>query len=428
MLTRQHLCSLFTPTAFILLAMGANLALPDSAHAQWWYLPYVIQAPECPPPFPPAITSVEGLSESGRVGYYHHCGESEGFEAFIWTSESGLVTLTTPPGVQSAQAFDINDAGQIAGTMGGFVSPLRGFFYDGDYVPLDPPPGGSFSDARAINNSGQVVGTADNPKTSSAEAFLWEAGTMTILGPMPIPGSAASDINEAAVVVGHMGDTSHQNPTARGFIWEEGNVTVLDPIPGGVTSVATAINNVGQVVGWGLVPSEDSPSGFVDHAFLWTDGVMTDLGTLPGRDRSWATDIKDSGQVIGMCALSGQDRDKPFLWDDGVMCNVNSFVSIFWGLNITFVSAINSHSTIVGRGADSSGAVGVLLGRVIPEWPACGECCNARARDLAMILGYWGLCEDPCEPGPPETTCLTDLSGDCNTGPFDLAIVLGSWE
>ncbi len=53
--------------------------------------------------------------------------------------------------------------------------------------------------------------------------------------------------------------------------------------------------------------------------------------------------------------------------------------------------------------------------------------CDVGPFDLAFLLGGWGPCPDPCEPGEPQATCQTDLNGDCNTGPFDLALVLGDW-
>lgn len=42
------------------------------------------------------------------------------------------------------------------------------------------------------------------------------------------------------------------------------------------------------------------------------------------------------------------------------------------------------------------------------------------ARDLAILLGAWGLC-------PAEGTCGADLDGDGAVGPADLAILLGLW-
>ena len=43
---------------------------------------------------------------------------------------------------------------------------------------------------------------------------------------------------------------------------------------GGPDSRAVAINDLGQVIGWGAAASGET------HAFLWEDGVMTDLGPL----------------------------------------------------------------------------------------------------------------------------------------------------
>ncbi|MCH8913426.1 MAG: hypothetical protein IIA33_07635, partial [Planctomycetes bacterium] len=60
--------------------------------------------------------------------------------------------------------------------------------------------------------------------------------------------------------------------------------------------------------------------------------------------------------------------------------------------------------------------------------------------DLALVLGFWGSCSAPCAPeGEPATCpesctpedhaaiCPSDISGDCDVGPFDLALVLGNW-
>lgn len=53
--------------------------------------------------------------------------------------------------------------------------------------------------------------------------------------------------------------------------------------------------------------------------------------------------------------------------------------------------------------------------------------CAVGAFDLAQLLGAWGPCPDPCEPGNPCDTCQADADGDCNVGAFDLALLLGSW-
>ncbi len=42
--------------------------------------------------------------------------------------------------------------------------------------------------------------------------------------------------------------------------------------------------------------------------------------------------------------------------------------------------------------------------------------------DLAVLLGCWGSL-----PGIPQCNCLMDADGDGNIGPFDLAVLLGAW-
>lgn len=53
--------------------------------------------------------------------------------------------------------------------------------------------------------------------------------------------------------------------------------------------------------------------------------------------------------------------------------------------------------------------------------------CDVGASDLAQLLGTWGACPKPCEPGDPDGTCPADLDGDCDVGAFDLALLLGNW-
>ncbi|MCH8912959.1 MAG: hypothetical protein IIA33_05255 [Planctomycetes bacterium] len=53
--------------------------------------------------------------------------------------------------------------------------------------------------------------------------------------------------------------------------------------------------------------------------------------------------------------------------------------------------------------------------------------CDVGAFDLALLLGNWGPCPEPCTPGDPAQTCPADLNGDCQVEAFDLALLLGNW-
>jgi probable HAF family extracellular repeat protein len=67
-------------------------------------------------------------------------------------------------------------------------------------------------------------------------------------------------------------------------------------------SVATAINDMGVVVG-----SSELPRDGVAHAFAYANGVMRDLGTLPGHEDSHATGINSHGVIVGYSANTVED-------------------------------------------------------------------------------------------------------------------------
>jgi probable HAF family extracellular repeat protein len=120
----------------------------------------------------------------------------------------------------------------------------------------------------------------------------------------------AFDINNRGQVVGQSnlaGETNHH-----AFFWQDGVMTDLGSLPGLPTSLANAINNQGQVVGFSNGPSGD-PSAV---AWLWQNGVMTDLNTLIPADSPLflmeASAINDRGQIAGWGRLSNGDH-RPFL-------------------------------------------------------------------------------------------------------------------
>ena len=75
-------------------------------------------------------------------------------------------------------------------------------------------------------------------------------------------------------------------------------------------------------------------------------------------------------------------------------------------------------------GTLTGGVVEIAAGSCFADFDANGQ---VGAFDLAVLLGAWGLCPDPCVPQEPSETCPTDLDPDCNVGAFDLALLLGAW-
>ena len=121
----------------------------------------------------------------------------------------------------------------------------------------------------------------------------------------------------------------------------------LGNLGGVITNYAAGINSRGEVIG-----SSDLAGNATGHAFLWTKHKgMQDLGTLSGDVSSSAFGINEEGQVVGVsCDASGNCR--AFLWQDGVMTDLNTLVCQGTSLYLTYGGDINDRGEIAGEGYD----------------------------------------------------------------------------
>ena len=399
--------------ALVLIPVAVLTALTadPSALAQCQYDVTVIAGPECPPfGIPP--TRGKAINEQGDVaGFYSLCTLGPD-RAYVWTADSGLVTLSIPGASEAVATGMSGDR-----VVGHFVDPGKlfgaiAFLRDGaDLTIISPLPGDTFSQAFAVNELGQVVGQM------ASGGFVWDDGDLTFLGLVGPGGALPRDMNNAGQVVGWAGDTAPSNPTSRGFIWQDGEFTLLDAIPGGVTSVALAINNTGIVVGRGLILH---PEGFSTRAIVWTEGTMLDIGTLPGFDLCGAVDINDHGAVIGNCRQSsGPSNDTAFLWQNGSMWSLIDLVHSDIVASVQRVGAINNQGQITGWGLVSPAIVALLLTPIDPPPGDLDIDCRVGIVDLLMLLGNWGPC--------PSEDCRADLNGDDQVDVLDFWMLILNW-
>ena len=276
----------------------------------------------------------------------------------------------------------------------------------GEVILLGTMPGGNFSLASAINEQGQIVGRWGNSATGDPAlgAFRWVAGVMSSIELPMGPNAVAVDVNQSGAIVGWMG----QLIDSRAFIWADGEVTDLGVIPNGFTGKAAAINDVGQVCGEGALVRDGRT---VLHSFMWKGERMIDLGTLPGTAFSRAADLNDHGQIVGYCHNAGLTGLTPFIWQDGVMTNLNDLIPPEQNVTVSIAQAINNAGQIT---ADESGTSDTVL--LTPIAPPIGDInidCTVDVDDLIILLSDWA-----------QTDSLADLNGDGVVNVLDLIILL----
>ena len=144
----------------------------------------------------------------------------------------------------------------------------------------------------AINNSGAVVGYHFDNVEHNLHGYLWKNGVTTDLGNF-----YPSGINASGVIVGTREVGMPPVPTAA--IWKDSTLTPLS-CPFAARTKGTAINDKGEIIGvTDLVADFDSPHS----ALLWRNGTSVDLGSSLHPKGEWTllhpTAINNLGQIVG---------------------------------------------------------------------------------------------------------------------------------
>jgi probable HAF family extracellular repeat protein len=190
------------------------------------------------------------------------------------------------------EAHDVNECDQIVGFTYTDSGSYHAYLWE-DWAWQDLGTlGGPESRAFGINDSTQIVGVADT-SGGAARAFLWYEGIMQDLGTFGGRDSLAYDVSNTGQVVGR---ACLPSGLFHAFLWHGGTMQDLGTF-GGSQSEAFALNDRGQIVG-AADTGDDYP-----HAFLWESGVMHNLNDLIPQGSGWvlnkAYDINELGQIVG---------------------------------------------------------------------------------------------------------------------------------
>lgn len=255
-------------------------------------------------------------------------------------------------------AYGINDQHDVVGATFSIGTLWR---HDGEVITLGTL-GGNRSTAYGINNLGQIAGGADLPEghPHGAHAFLWENGVMRDIGS---PGriSVANAINERTQVVGWF-LPEDSNSTAS-FLWESDEFTVLPRLSGNHPVIAEAINGDGVVTGHGTI-------ALTVHAVTWFNGKITDIHDDSAALSSYGLAINNLGVVGGNMYSRARNRTVGFITESGRMIDLNDRLPPRRRWDITWVNDLNDFGQIAGRDVDRNR--GVILSPVTPTLTLSG--------------------------------------------------------
>jgi len=315
---------------------------------------------------------IAGVSENGKFD------RLTGFpqvRAVLWRN-GHITNLGTFEGGHASFANAVNSRGQVVGaalndtpdsnSMLGVGYQTRAFLW-GNGTMQDLGTLGTGTDAQAVlaNEKGQVVGWSyiDSTTTSPfcnfplvTDSFIWDSEhRMVDLGSFGGTCTIASAINNRGQIVGESNGVGDQSSTA--FIWENGSFQPLGGSLGGDFSGAGAINDEGEAAGFAYLSNDLLNGPF--HAALWKHiGSLTDLGTLSDYPCSFASSINAKAQVVGSlisdCTLQNPTF-RAFLWMDGSMLDLNALVPADSPLYLESAETINDRGEIAGTGVDASG-------------------------------------------------------------------------
>lgn len=213
----------------------------------------------------------------------------------------------------------------------------------------------------------------------------------TDLGTLGGGNSVARAVNEKGQIVGY--SNTDKDAAVHATLWANNTAVDLGALGEGQWSKAYAINDRGQVAG------TSGTDGNGPHAVLWTDGGIIDLSG--SEEVGGAYGINGSGQVVGYSAIDRDNRQSTqhaTLWQNGKSIDIDLLavekrgrVNASFAYDINDVGEIAMYSMVVGKGMVSSTDRAVVWNgyksKVLE--PLAGHLSSASAiNNVGQVAGY----------------------------------------
>lgn len=234
-----------------------------------------------------------GINDYGQVAL-RELVATEVTHVFRWSEAAGFEDLGGLNGSTYSEVLDINNAGQIVGTAEQADESDTAYVYT-EGIGMQAVGGSAEINGRAtsINDNGWITG-----HSNGWNAFIYRPG----VGMTSIGNGIGTSINNRGVVAGISGGPLG---LLQAFMHRDGTNVLFGTLGGG-NSDAYGINNYDVVVGW-----SEAPAPMPLTAFVWTEQEgMVALHSLIDSNSGWvltiARAINDSGQITGWGDFNGK--------------------------------------------------------------------------------------------------------------------------
>jgi probable HAF family extracellular repeat protein len=246
-------------------------------------------------------------------------------------------------------ALFVNNAGIVAGSLCADSYPVT--WAPGQHAADVALPPDAYipyvSWAAAISDEDTIVGAYSAYRDSEIVQDCFRTTADGISIGLQSDSCSARGVNTSGVIVGKIDLGLNEGPA---FVWADGNFTEIDGTQYGYgwDTEANAINDAGQVVG-GMTDKVDC-CNYITSAFVWVDGIVTRIYASPDYRENAATAVNERGEIVGYGLSSVDGESHALRYSGDHIVELESEVARLHTWRLESAESVNGQGVIVGTG------------------------------------------------------------------------------